>query len=92
MDTRAKATVAKEAARRMLASTDAQRQAALHAIADSLDAARDAILAANQKDLDAAAELDAILARARLGRAWDGVVPQVHGHGRVHVHVQTRLA
>ena len=79
MDTRAKATVAKEAARRMLASTDAQRQAALHAIADSLDAARDAILAANQKDLDAAAELDPAMVQrlaltpSKLDTAIDGV-------------------
>ena len=68
---------AKLAARQLAQTPTAQKNAALHAIADALEAHRDAILAANRVDLAAARAggmSEALLDRLDLQKRLDGVI------------------
>ncbi|MGB0652792.1 MAG: glutamate-5-semialdehyde dehydrogenase [Thermoplasmatota archaeon] len=79
--TRARAEAARQAARRLMATTDAERQAALEAVAKALEAGAARIREANEADLAAAREdglakplLDRLkLDDAKLATAIDGV-------------------
>ncbi len=82
MDVPAAARDARQAARRLLQASDAERRAALHAIADALTAAQDRIQAANQKDLDEGVDLSPAL-RQRLSFPVAKLAPAVDGERQV---------
>ena len=89
-DIAAQARQARQAARILAATSEAQRNAALQAIANALLERRDEILAANQADLEASAKMveegtlgAPLLKRLDLGRKYDSVGEMVNSVERL---------